>query len=292
MSTPMRDLSDELRAAQARLFNILRGLGRLAVAFSGGIDSTVVAHGAQQVLGENAVAVTADSPSVPRAEIADARALAEYIGIRHIVVQTGEFADRDYVKNDGARCYFCKSELYERIERLLPELGVSVICSGANLDDQGDYRPGLKAAAEHGIRHPLLEAGLTKADVRALAQAWGLPTWDKPASPCLSSRLAPGVEVTHERTGRVEAAEVYLRNLGLRELRVRLHEGELARIEAPATELARLADPGVREALVRYLKELGFRFVTLDLEGFRSGSLNSLVSLDKKRLFATHSRES
>src|SRR5438445_6677910 len=157
----------------------------------------------------------------------------------------------------------------------------------ANLDDQGDYRPGLTAAAEHGIRHPLLEAGLTKADVRALARAWSLPTWDKPASPCLSSRLAPGVEVTHERTGRVEAAEVYLRNLGLRELRVRLHEGELARIEVPASEVARLAEPEVRDGLVRYLKELGFRFVTLDLEGFRSGSLNTLVCLDKKRLFST-----
>jgi uncharacterized protein len=150
-----------------RLFDLLRSLGRAAVAFSGGIDSTVVACAAYQVLGENAVALTADSPSVPRAEIAGARALAEYIGIRHIIVPTDEFADPDYVKNDGARCYFCKSELYTRIEKLLPELGLSVICSGANLDDQGDYRPGLKAAAEHGIRHPLLEAGLTKADVRA-----------------------------------------------------------------------------------------------------------------------------
>src|SRR5262249_35049413 len=157
------------------------------------------------------------------------------------------------------------------------ELGVAVICSGANLDDQGDYRPGLKAAAEHAVRHPLQEAGFTKADVRALARAWGLPTWDKPASPCLSSRLAPGVRVTVERTARVESAELYLRGLGLRECRVRYHEGDLARIEVPPGELARLADPTVREPLVDYLKELGFRFVTLDLEGFRSGSLNTLV---------------
>ena len=167
------------------------------MAFSGGIDSTVVAQAAHLALGDRAVAVTADSPSVPRAEIADARRLAEHIGIRHLVVATEEFADPDYVRNDGSRCYFCKSELYSRIETLLPELGVSVICSGANLDDQGDYRPGLKAAAEQRVRHPLQEAGFTKADVRALALAWGLPTWDKPASPCLSSRLAPGVEVTH-----------------------------------------------------------------------------------------------
>jgi uncharacterized protein len=280
------DLRDEMHAKQERLYAILRKLSRVAVAFSGGIDSTVVAHAAFTVLGDNAVAVTADSPSVPRAEVAEARELAARIGIRHLVVRTDEMADPNYVRNDGARCYFCKSELYHRIESLLPELEINVICSGANLDDQGDYRPGLTAAAEHGIRHPLLEAGLTKSDVRTLAQAWGLPTWDKPASPCLSSRLAPGVEVTHERTGRVEAAEVYLRNLGLRELRVRLHEGELARVEVPPHELARLAEPEVRAEIVRYLKDLGFRFVTLDLEGFRSGSLNALVGLDKKRLYA------
>ena len=162
---------------------------------------------------------------------------------------------------------------------------MSVICSGANLDDQGDYRPGLKAAAERAVRHPLQEAGFRKAEVRALAQAWGLPTWDKAASPCLSSRLAPGVEVTPERTGRVEAAEEYLHELGLRECRVRLHEGELARIEVPAAALARMAQHDVRDALVKRLKELGFRFVTLDLEGFRSGSLNTLVNLETKRLF-------
>src|SRR5204863_2228134 len=161
-----------------------------------------------------------------------------------------EFAEPNYQRNDGTRCYFCKSELYSRIETLLPELGAVVICSGANLDDQGDYRPGLKAASEHAVRHPLQEAGFTKADVRALARAWGLPTWDRPASPCLSSRLAPGVEVTTERTGRVEAAEAYLHALGYRECRVRLHEGELARIEVHAEDLARLAEPSVREDLV------------------------------------------
>jgi uncharacterized protein len=237
-------------------------------------------------LGDRAVAITADSPSVPRAEIDDARRLAERIGIRHQVVKTEEFADADYIRNDGSRCYFCKSELYSRIETLLPELGVSVICSGANLDDEGDYRPGLKAAAEHRVRHPLQEAGFTKADVRALARAWQLPTWDKPASPCLSSRLAPGVEVTRERTARVEAAEEYLHALGYRECRVRLHEGELARIEVPAAELARLLEPAVHQELMRRFKELGFRFVTLDLEGFRSGNLNQLVSLEHQRLFA------
>jgi uncharacterized protein len=276
----------ELVAKRDHLLEMLRNLGSAVVAFSGGIDSTVVAQAAQLALGDHAIAVTADSPSVPRAEIDEARQLAERIGIRHLVVATEEFADPNYVRNDGSRCYFCKSELYSRIETLLPDLGVAVICSGANLDDEGDYRPGLKAAAEHRVRHPLQEAGFTKADVRALALAWELPTWDKPASPCLSSRLAPGVEVTRERTARVEAAEAYLHALGLRECRVRLHEGELARIEASLTEVARLADPAVREELVRRFKDLGFRFVTLDLEGFRSGNLNQLVSLEHQRLFA------
>ncbi|HEV3447234.1 MAG TPA: ATP-dependent sacrificial sulfur transferase LarE [Gemmataceae bacterium] len=279
------DLSPELTAKREKLLETLRGLDCVAVAFSGGIDSTVVAKAAFLALGDGAVAVTADSASVPRAELDDARRLAEQIGIRHRIVQTEEFVDPDYIRNDGTRCYYCKSELYSRIETLLPELGVNVICSGANLDDRGDYRPGLKAAAEHAVRHPLQEAGFTKADVRALARAWDLPTWDKPASPCLSSRLAPGVEVTHERTQRVEEAEIYLRSLGYRECRVRLHHGELARIEVPAAELARLAEPAAREGLIRRLKELGFQYVALDLEGFRSGSLNALVSLESKRLF-------
>jgi len=278
-------LTPELADKWDRLLAVLRELKTVAVAFSGGIDSTVVAKAAYLTLGECAVAVTADSPSVPRAEIEEAQELARLIGIRHRVVPTEEFDDPDYVRNDGARCYFCKSELYDRIETLLPELGVSVICSGANLDDQGDYRPGLKAAAEHAVRHPLQEAGFHKAEVRALAQAWGLPTWDKPASPCLSSRLAPGVEVTQERTARVEAAEAYLHALGLRECRVRLHEGELARIEVPASALARMAEPEVRDELVQRLKALGFQFVTLDLEGFRSGSLNTLVNVETKKLY-------
>jgi len=278
-------MPDNLLAKRERLLEILRNLQGVAVAFSGGIDSTVVAKAAQLALGDRAIAVTADSASVPRSEIADACSLAQQIGIRHRVIPTDEFQDPDYVRNDGTRCYYCKSELYSQIESLLPELGVEVICSGANLDDLGDYRPGLKAAAEHKVRHPLQEAGFTKAEVRALAREWNLPTWDKPASPCLSSRLAPGVEVTTERTARVEAAEAYLRSLGLRECRVRLHEGELARVEVPASELARFADPEVRHGLVQCLKDQGFKFVTLDLEGFRSGSLNQLVSLKTKRLF-------
>src|SRR5438876_3822942 len=201
--TTTANLSPELVAKRENLLAILHSLDRVAVAFSGGIDSTVVAKAAFLALGDRAVAVTADSSSVPRTELDDARRLAKQIGIRHRIVSTEEFEDPDYVRNDGTRCYYCKSELYSRIETLLPELGVAVICSGANLDDRGDYRPGLTAAAEHRVRHPLQEAGFTKADVRALAKEWGLPTWDKPASPCLSSRLAPGLPVTRERTAMI-----------------------------------------------------------------------------------------
>lgn len=286
------DLDAPLAVKRDRLLDVLRSLRRVIVALSGGIDSTLVAKAAHLALGADASAITADSASVPRAEIDLARDIARSIGISHRVVQTDEFSDPDYVKNDGARCYFCKSELYTRIEGLLPEIGDAVVCSGANLDDQGDYRPGLKAAAEHRVRHPLQEAGFTKSDVRALARYWGLSNWDKPAAPCLSSRLAPGVTVTPERTKRVEEAEKHLHQLGLRECRVRLHEGELARIEAPASAIARLAEPGVRDELVKILQSLGFRFVTLDLEGFRSGSLNALVSLETKKLYAPASIES
>jgi pyridinium-3,5-biscarboxylic acid mononucleotide sulfurtransferase len=277
----------DIAAKADRLLAVLRSFADgVAVAFSGGIDSTVVAKAAALALGDRAVAVTADSPSVARAELADARRLAALIGIRHEVIRTAEFDNPDYQRNDGSRCYHCKSELYDQILARLPELGGSTVCSGANLDDQGDYRPGLVAAAERRVRHPLQEAGFTKADVRELAREWGLPTWDKPASPCLSSRLAPGLAVTPERTARVEEAEAHLKRLGLRDCRVRLHEGELARIEVPVADVARLAEPDVRGELARRFRELGFRYVTLDLEGFRSGSLNDLVALDVKRQYS------
>jgi uncharacterized protein len=277
--------SPELVAQRDQLLSIMRKLGRVAVAFSGGVDSAVVCKAARLALGDDAIAVTADSPSVARAELADARRVAADIGIRHVVVPTQEFSDANYLRNDGRRCYFCKSELYTCIEAMLPDLGDPVVCSGANLDDMGDYRPGLTAAAEHGIRHPLQEAGCTKADVRALARHWGLDVWDKPAAPCLSSRLAPGVAVTPERTGRVEEAERLMHELGFRECRVRLHDGELARIEVPLAELGKLTDPSARDFVAARLRDLGFRYVTLDLEGFRTGNLNQLVSLDTQRLF-------
>jgi pyridinium-3,5-biscarboxylic acid mononucleotide sulfurtransferase len=269
-----------------RLLGVLVEMHRVAVAFSGGVDSAVVAKAAALAVGANAVAVTADSPSVPRSELAEAKVLATAIGIRHLVVRTAEFDDAAYVANDGSRCYFCKSELYTRIESLLPELGIDTICSGANLDDKGDYRPGLTAAAEHRVRHPLQEAGFSKRDVRELAKHWDLPVWDKPASPCLSSRLAPGLAVTPERTERIERAEAFLHEHGVRVCRVRYHEGDMARIEVEPEHLERLARPELRNAIATEFRRIGFRFVALDLLGFRSGSLNELVPLELKTRFA------
>ena len=270
-----------------RLLTVLQAMPRVAVAFSGGVDSAVVAKAALLAKGVNAVAVTADSPSVPRSELAAAKQLAAVIGIRHLVVATEEFDNPDYLKNDGRRCYFCKSELYSRIERLLPELGHPIVVSGANLDDLGDYRPGLTAAAEKGVRHPLQEAGLGKAEVRALAQYWNLPVWDMPASPCLSSRIAPGLAVTPERTRRVEDAEAYLKSLGLRDCRVRYHEGDLARVELPLSEVARFAQESLRTQLSKCFHDLGFKFVVLDLDGLRSGSMNELIDVAIRSRYQT-----
>jgi uncharacterized protein len=270
----------DLIAQRDRLLETLRGYGRVAVAFSGGIDSTVVAQAARAALGDAAVAVTAVSDSLAEGELEEAEALAGRIGIRHQVIRTEEFADPNYLRNNPDRCYFCKSELYGRLSGLLGALGVDVIASGANTDDAGDHRPGMRAAGEKGVRHPLQECGLSKADVRALARAWDLPTWDKPATPCLSSRIAYGEQVTPERVRMVDQAEQWLRRHELRTLRVRYHKGDLARIEVPVEELPRLAQADLRAALVAAFRALGFHYVTLDLEGFRSGSLNAVIPVE------------
>ncbi|MDB5352505.1 MAG: hypothetical protein JWN86_3752 [Planctomycetota bacterium] len=269
-----------LVAHRDRLLQALRGYGRVAVAFSGGIDSTVVAQAAQLALGSEAVAVTAVSDSLASGELEEAEALAKQIGIRHRIIRTEEFADPNYLRNNSDRCYFCKSELYGRLSTLLGELGVDTIASGANTDDAGDHRPGMRAASENGVRHPLQECGLGKAEVRALAKAWGLPTWDKPATPCLSSRIAYGEDVTPERVKMIDAAESWLRRRGLVLLRVRYHKGDLARIEVPVESLSDLAAPGVREELTRAFRALGFKYITLDLDGFRSGSMNAVISIE------------
>jgi pyridinium-3,5-biscarboxylic acid mononucleotide sulfurtransferase len=273
--------TDPSRNAQREtLIETLRGYGRVAVAYSGGIDSTVVAQAAYEALGNAAIAVTAVSESLAAGELEEAQELAQKIGIRHRVIRTEEFADPNYRRNDSDRCYFCKSELYGRLSGMLNELEVDVIASGANTDDMGDYRPGLRAASEHGVRHPLQECGLSKADVRALARGWGLPTWDKPATPCLSSRVAYGEDPTPERVRMIDQAEQWLRQRGLRVLRVRYHKGDLARIEVPVDDLPRFIELQLRGELIAAFRALGFKFVTLDLEGFRSGSMNSVIPIE------------
>ncbi len=272
--------TESLATTRDGLIGAIRCYGSVAVAFSGGVDSAVVAQAARLALGDESIAVTAVSPSLATGELESAVSLAERIGIRHRVIRTDEFANPSYQRNAADRCYFCKSELYGRLAALRSELGVAVIASGANLDDGGDHRPGLRAAEEHSVRHPLMECGLGKSAVRALARGWDLPIWDKPASPCLSSRIAYGEEATPERVRMIDAAETWLRAEGLRILRVRYHRGDLARLEVPIDELGRFSDRAFRQRVVSRFRELGFRFITIDLEGFRSGSLNDLVPIE------------
>lgn len=270
-------LPGDLAVTRGRLLDLLRGYGSCAVAFSGGVDSAVVAKAAQLSLGERAVAVTGRSASLAEGELDEARRTAEMIGIRHLVLETAEFEREEYRRNAPDRCFHCKTELYTQLKGLAGKLGVSVIVNGANADDAGDYRPGMTAATEHSVRSPLLECGIGKRVVRELAADWKLPVWEKPAAPCLSSRIAYGEEVTPQRVAMIDAAERFLRRHGLRELRVRYHKGDLARVEVPAAEFENIIGSPLAGELVRHFKSLGFKFVTLDLEGFRSGSLNVLV---------------
>jgi len=262
------------------LLEQMAGFGSCAVGFSGGVDSTVVAQAARIALSDGAVAVTAVSPSLAAGQLQEARRLASLIGIRHIEVATEEVSDPRYIRNDPQRCFFCKDTLYRHLRAVADRLQLRVLADGANADDAGDYRPGRKAARQHHVRSPLAECHLTKDDVREIARHWNLPVWDKPASPCLSSRIAYGQAVTPERLAMVDQAEQFLRGLGFAEVRVRFHQDQLARLEVPAELLPRLCQPDHREAVVEKLKSLGFRFVSIDLEGFRSGSLNQILPLD------------
>lgn len=260
-----------------RLLNLLRSFGSCVVAFSGGLDSTVVAKAAQLALGEKALAVTGVSPSLAAAELDECRQLAALIGIRHMVIETEELSNPAYQRNLGDRCYHCKSELFGKLGGWAQRFGMAVVVDGSNKDDHGDHRPGLKAAREKNVRSPLAECDFSKDEIRLLARHWGLPVWNKPASPCLSSRIAYGEEVTAERLLMIERAESFLRQNGFSTYRVRYHRGDLARIEVPLEELPRLFEPNFRKRLVERFTEIGFKFITADLCGFRSGSLNNLL---------------
>ncbi|MGH2725560.1 MAG: ATP-dependent sacrificial sulfur transferase LarE [Actinomycetota bacterium] len=261
-----------------RLKGLIGSLDDAVVAYSGGADSAFLADVAHEMLGARAEAVTAVSPSLAPDERSAARSLALERGWRHREIVTNEIERDGYVRNEADRCYHCKSELFDVLAALFPGRQVLV---GTNLDDTGDHRPGQAAARERDVRAPLLEAGLTKEEIRALSRARGLSSWDKPASACLASRIAYGVEVTAERLDRVARAESFLRSLGLRQLRVRDH-GELARIEVPADEVALIASDPVRDEVASFMRGLGFAYVTLDLEGFRSGSMNALLQIGRR----------
>jgi uncharacterized protein len=259
-----------------RLQAIISEAGPSIIAYSGGVDSTFVAALARDVLGERALAITGVSPSVPAAEVEEAKALAAQIGIMHELIDTREMDDPEYVKNNPDRCFHCKDELYGRLAQIAAARGFAAVLDGCNLDDTGDFRPGRRAAAEHSVRSPLLEAGLTKAEIRELSRERGLPTWDKPAMACLSSRIPYGTPVTVEALSSVERAEEYIRSLGVRQLRVRHHvlpSGDtVARIETDEAGTEMLLQE--RQAVAERLKTLGYLYVTLDLAGYRTGSMN------------------
>ncbi len=258
---------------QQRLFSILRDLDQVIVAYSGGVDSAFLAASAHLSLGHNAIAATAVSPSLAERELADAETLAQRFGWNHVLVETDELARQEYARNDPQRCYWCKTELFEMLAPMARELGAE-IAVGTNLDDLSDFRPGLAAARERGVKTPLADAGLTKNEVRELSRELGLPTADKPASPCLASRFAYGVRVTREGLRRIDRAEEAVQALGFHVFRVRDH-GDLARVEVPEEELERAV--GLHEQIAHALRELGFSYVTLDLSGFRSGSMNRVL---------------
>lgn len=267
----MSDLPVDLQNKYARLLQTLAEMGDAVIALSGGVDSALLAYAARQALGERAIAMTADSPSLPRRELAEARRLAQQIGIRHHIFQSHEMEDPRYTANPLDRCFFCKLETFSEIERAAREMGFHTICYGENLDDQTDHRPGATAAEQFGVRSPLKEVGLGKAEIRQLARHFGLPVWDKPAAACLSSRFPYGVPITVEKLAQVEQAEDFLGELGFQQYRVR-HHGEIARIEVAEPEMSRLLAQA--SIVVARLRQLGFTYVAMDLAGYRRGSLN------------------
>lgn len=269
-----------LQDKEERLFAILDGLGRVIVAFSGGTDSAYLGWAANRVLGANALAMTADSASFPQSHKRDAEEFVKRFGLAHEYIQTYEFDNPDYVRNDPNRCFHCKDELFTRLEQVGRERGYEHIIYGVNVDDLGDYRPGQNAAQKHKVEAPLADAGLTKAEIRELSRRADLPTWDRPASACLSSRIPYGTAVTIENVKTVETGEEQLKALGFRQFRVRFH-GEVVRIEIAPEEMEKALNLAMFRRLTEVFKSLGFKYITLDLEGYRQGSLNEVLNLKK-----------
>ena len=274
------DIAPDVAAKVTRLRELLGTFDSVLVAFSGGVDSSFLLHEAAAVLGPRCLALTTASPTTPAGDLDDAVRLARALGVEHVVRDTDELAIPGYAENPVNRCFFCKDNLFTLTTAEAQARGIATVVDGANLDDLHDHRPGLAAAAEQGVRHPLVEAAMTKTDIRAASRAAGLETWDRPASPCLSSRFPYGTPITREALARVAAAEDALRALGLRELRVRHHD-TIARIEVPAGSMSLFLDPAVGERVTAELKRIGYLWVTLDLAGFRSGSLNDALPAKK-----------
>lgn len=273
----MAELSPELAAKRDRLLELLRGFRGCAVAFSGGVDSSVLAFAARLALGDRAVAVTGLSDSSAADEREACRRMAEHIGIRHERTLTHEMSDPAYLRNEPDRCYLCKREVIQQLWAVARLHGIDTLADGSNADDARDYRPGSQAAKELGVRSPLAECGLSKAEIRQLAEFWGLPNCGKPSSPCLSTRIAYGETITPERLRMIERAEKFLAEKQFSPLRVRYHKGDVARIEVPLDDLHRLVESALRDELVAAMKSAGFTYVTIDLEGFRSGSMNAML---------------
>jgi len=274
-------MAKDIDAALAELRRIIGGAGSAVVAYSGGVDSTLVAALAHAELGDKALAVTAASEMYPQFQLEDAKTMAAKIGIRHEVIETRELDIECFSANPPDRCYYCKRELFEKLRRIAQREGLKEVMDGANADDPHDHRPGLRAAGELGVRSPLREAHLGKDLVRAISRKLGLPTWSKPAFACYASRFPYGFEITAERVEMVRRAEEVLRSLGLRQYRVRHHD-TIARVEVPQEDIARLSAPEIRARLVAELKRIGYAYVTLDLEGFRSGSMNEVLPKEKR----------
>jgi uncharacterized protein len=278
----MEPPADDPQSKENELARLLVSYGSAIVAFSGGVDSAYLAYVANRELGERALAVTGDSASYPSFQRGLAEQLTSQFGIRHRIVFTEEFEDPNYTSNPPNRCYYCKSELYTRLRNLARESGFESICDGTNADDVSDYRPGRQAALEMGVRSPLLECGMTKSDIRHLAHQAGLPVWNEPASACLSSRVPYGEVVTIGKLSMVDKAEIALKQLGFRQVRVR-HHGDIARIEVAEDEMSRALHPEMAQRMSMALKSLGFKYVALDLEGYRTGSLNESLSRTEPR---------